>query len=690
MALPPGPALPSYPTLTLSVDDLPIAEPAKTTDATFHTGDPAVASAQYDRYKFEITPHTGVQRPEWAKQYLRTMPALPVDKYSNSRPQEAVTNHMKLDFKKINFDTQEIEASVTYSYDNRKNVDTLVLDIYGTPTPKTETSEARRAPIEVERVLVNGEPVKWSITKVCDHKPDALEIAIPKDKRTGEVQIGYKTTPSSQGLFWRKPEETYGKKYPMLFTQAEAIDGAHFIPGQHSPQVRMTYKVNVNSPDPALMVIGSSMTNPVSPTADGKYTMEMRHPVPLYLLGIAIGNFRCHEYDNRAGVYAEPCVLASAAMKFDRLPKILEKTEQILGPYQWVNYRPVLLTYSYPFGAMEHPCCSFLAGDNQDRIYVIIHELIHSWLGNWTTNCCWEELIWNEGFTTYVQSLVQRKILGEDMDAVIMNGTIKSALRSMKDFKEKNKLHNTKLCREHVEEVIDITAIPYAKGALFFMVLEKAMGTDKMMKFITDYSNDFALKSMSKDRFLGYLKEWLKNNNVTSDFDKFMTDNLIEEWLSGEGIGFPKNCPEIKSKLSEKINQVAEKVAKDEDISVEFAEFKAQEPLVLQNFYFALEGKVTKEQLIKLDETFRITESERNILILAGWAPLCASVNYLTDKTKEMIQYFIEKRQSVSYTKQIANYLIKTPEGVALLEKIYKESSLDAAINDLLKNTLYP
>lgn len=604
----------------------------------------------------------------WMLEFRKSMPALPVDNYSNARPAEAVTTRMQLDIGNIDFDKQVFQGKVSYDYKNLQcgHVDTICLDV---------------SKINIHQIEVNGRvlsPEQWAVKAVADYKPNALEIQIPRDLAHGVITISYETSPDAKGLYWRKPEQTDGKEFPMLFTQAQTIDGPSFVPGQHSPQIRLPYSVSIDTGNPNLMAIASATDNATAKSSDGKYQIEMPIAIPLYLLGIAIGNFDYHPYNERCGVYAEGCKLAAAAEKFQPLPDFITKAEEIFGPYNWKVYRPLLLTLAYPFGAMEHPCVSFLGGDCIDRLFVLAHELSHSWSGNWVTNGTWEEFFFNEGLTSYVEYCISRACISEDYAMMTASVNISDTKEEIRDFiksaEEPGKeslIENTKLCGKFIDGNFKVSSIPYGKGELFFMMLEKAMGQDVFHLFLKDYMSVFALKSVCRERFEAFLKLWVEKKGIASSGEAFMAEHKFEEWMTG--IEIPDNAPEIKSLLLDRIRAEADKVLANEELSEEINEFDG---VMLKTFLAMLSesGSMTHEKMRKLDARFHFTASE-NYVLLAGWACLCSKLMYLNEQTSEMIARFVINRNSKFYTSTIASALKDTEEGRKLLEKILIEGA---------------
>lgn len=59
-------------------------------------------------------------------------------------------------------------------------------------------------------------------------------------------------------------------------------------------------------------------------------------------------------------VWGEPEVVEQAAEEFSETHTMLEKAQEICGPYVWKIYDLLIMPPSFPFGGMENPCLTFV------------------------------------------------------------------------------------------------------------------------------------------------------------------------------------------------------------------------------------------------------------------------------------------------------------------------------------------
>lgn len=122
-----------------------------------------------------------------------------------------------------------------------------------------------------------------------EHIPEIgakLTIDLPT-KTSGKlnVSIVYKTAPTATGLQWMKPETTYGKKHPYVYSQCQAIHARSIVPCQDTASVKFTFNATVTHPPELTALLGGVRVS----SNNGTTVYEQTIPIPAYLLAIAVG-----------------------------------------------------------------------------------------------------------------------------------------------------------------------------------------------------------------------------------------------------------------------------------------------------------------------------------------------------------------------------------------------------------------
>lgn len=514
----------------------------------------------------------------------------PKDNHSFSNPNEAVIKKLTLNVI-LDFDKKVISGKASYKIENNNSTqiifDTKDLDIQKVTLGAKDEKTTFRIGEEVEHL---GKPLIVDITS-----------------QTEKVNIYYNTKPESEAVQWLSPQQTAGKTHPFLFTQGEAILTRTWIPIQDSPGIKITYNARIQLPDSLMAVM--SATNPQAKNEFGVYDFSMKQPIPPYLIALAAGNLEFRKLGKRTGVYAEPEMIEKAAFEFEDTEKMLETAESLYGPYAWEQYDIIVLPPSFPFGGMENPRLTFatptiITGD-KSLTSLIAHEMAHSWSGNLVTNSTWDDFWLNEGFTVYFELRIMEALYGKgysDMIALLGQQDLKESLEELPTDDTKLKLN---LIGRNPDD--GMTDIAYEKGCAFLRVLEQEAGREKFDAFLTKYFADHTFKTLNTEEFVFYLNENLITPNNL--------DINTNEWIYEPGI--PSNQIKI---TSDKFKLVEAELAKfmkgNEAKSLSTTDWSTHEWL---HFIRSLDDtKLTKEHMVKLDETFDFTNTT-NAEIACAW-----------------------------------------------------------------------
>ena len=569
-----------------------------------------------------------------------------VDYHSLSNPGEMKVTHLDLDLT-ADFDAKRLKGSVTLTFDKlAADASELVLDTRD---------------LDIQSVSANGESLAFTLDEADPELGAALRIQVPEG--INQVTVSYQTSPQASGVQWLTPAQTAGKQHPFLFTQAQAVHARSFIPLQDSPQVRVTYTAKIKTPEELLAVMSAS-NDPDTPR-DGEYDFTMPQPIPSYLIALAIGDLQFKAMGERTGVYAEPALLDAAAEEFEDTESMLEVTEQTYGAYSWDRYDLLILPPSFPFGGMENPRLSFItptviAGD-KSLVSLIAHELAHSWSGNTVTNATWRDLWLNEGFTTYLTYRIMEMVYGHDRyrkEAVLGYQDLTDDVAALP---ENDEILAIDLRGRNPDDVF--SNIPYEKGALFLRELEQKVGRAEFDKFLVDYFQHFAFKSITTDEFVAYL-----DKTLLADHADKLDKARIQEWIFTPGI--PAGAPVPTSDAFELIDQARSHFLAGE---VPASSINTQSWTVHEWLYFLnnMPEALTDAQLAALDEAFNLTQSSNNE-IAHSWLMIAVKNNY--EPAYERLYSYLVSIGRNKLVKPLYQALSQTEEGKAFAKKAFEEA----------------
>ncbi|KXK19761.1 MAG: M1 family metallopeptidase [Saprospiraceae bacterium] len=509
------------------------------------------------------------------------------DPHSFGDNSAARVRHLKLDLS-VDF-SQRLVSGFALLTIAKNGADTLFLD----------SNE-----LKIDSMKSKGQHVVFTIS--TPEKYLGSKIIIPLASVGDTVAIYYSASKDAVALQWLSPEQTYDKKYPFLYTQGQPNLTRSWIPVQDSPGIRFTYDATLRVPA-GLMALMSAV-NPQTPVKDGVYYFHMDEPIPAYLLVMAVGNLAFHAFDNRSGVYAEPGQLKAAVFEFSETPEMIRTAESLYGPYAWGRYDILVLPPAFPFGGMENPRLTFatptvIAGD-RSLANLIAHELAHSWSGNLVTNATWNDFWLNEGFTTYFERRIVEKVKNKDyadMNSIIGRNDLDIELADFGLDSQQSRLKQN-LNGENPDDAM--TDIPYEKGYLFLVLLERTFGREKMDDFLNGYFAHFKFNTITTEEFVKYLY---------SKFDAVQLDKIhTNDWIYKPGI--PDNAPVFESKMFEAVE-------KEEPALIGGTSRLAYKDWDFNQWLYFLrriKGKTGLNELNRLNESYHFLESQ-NTEILAIW-----------------------------------------------------------------------
>ncbi|KAF8839904.1 hypothetical protein BDN67DRAFT_1054580 [Paxillus ammoniavirescens] len=457
---------------------------------------------------------------------------------------------------------------------------------------------------EVDKVVFDTsdlkiESVEFSVGDAHVVMGSALNIVFRNPVNTEtegvRVKVSYSTTTNSKALQWLDPQQTQGKEHPYLFSQCQPIYARDLVPIQDTPSVKIRYTAQVTSVLPVLMsAIRISPPAEAFPRAEElgmkevTYEYEQPVPIPSYLLAIASGNvvYRAFAVPQgkswTSGVWAEPQLIDAAWQEFNEdTPKFLAAEEAITTDYKFGVYDLLVLPPSFPYGGMENACLTFvtptlLTGD-RTLVDVVVHEITHSWFGNGITHADASHFWLNEGWTTYIERVLQqslhtpahrgfsfligRKLLDDDLQ-----------LFQDRDTPKYQRLQIEFAKGENPDDAY--SSVPYEKGGNFILHLERVLGgLDVFLPYVKDYVTTFIGQSITTQQWKDHLFAYFSNQ---PEAIKALNEISWDEWFFGEGLTLPVTM-EYDMTLASESYALAQRWDESRDTEVSKTDFDASD-----------------------------------------------------------------------------------------------------------------
>ncbi len=556
---------------------------------------------------------------------------------------QGITETVELSLR-VDFASKRLEGSAVLRFREPLRGGPLDLDSRALEVTACADPETKRAlPFEVAA----GDAIRG----------ERIRVECPKGLAALEVR--YRTSPQASALQWLSPAQTAGKRHPYLFSQCQAIHARSIAPLQDTPAARIRYTAAIDVPAELTALMSANTTGETVTGARKVVRFEMPQPIPPYLLALAVGDVTSRDLSKRSRVWAEKEVVDAAAREFEDVEKMMLAAEALFGPYDWDRYDMLVMPPSFPYGGMENPRLTFLtptliAGD-KSLVDVVAHELAHSWTGNLVSNASANDFWLNEGFTVYAERRIQEAIWGADHTA------LKSALGRVELDNDVNRFGadspytklRTELAGVDPDEVFSL--VPYEKGYLFLVLLERTAGRAKFDEFLKAWLGRFRFQSVTTEDF---------EETIEKHLPGLLAKVGAREWIDGAGV--PANAPAFSAPRLDALRALAHawKEGKRPDV----AEAKKWDANEWHLFLRELPQALPMDDCAWLDSTFALTKAT-NMEVLVSWLTIAAASGYAParPRTREVLHSVGRMR----YLKPLYRALASRAETLAFAKETF-------------------
>ena len=378
---------------------------------------------------------------------------------------------------------------------------------------------------KIESITVNGKPVQNFTTRTGSFDIPAAALA-----PTSKIEINYVGAFNKEGVgFQRSIDPEDGAEY--FFTDFEPYDAHQFFPCFDQPDLKATYRVQVQAPKDWRAVSNELVESAKTEGAFTTTTFAKTKPFSTYLLFVGAGPFA--EWKDQLGETPIYLWARQSLAKHVDVSRIMETTKRGLAFFN--DY----FGYEYPFSkygqifipefgssGMENPGAITLnerfifRGPVPQSIYegrdsLILHEMAHMWFGDLVTMKWWNDLWLNESFASYMATIS----LDRAMNA---KGALLRSFNSKGWGYWQDQLVTTHPIETPVPDVRsakgNFDGITYAKGAASLQQLHFYVGEEGFREGIRRYFKDHAFKNTVREDFISAiakasnkdLKEWTR------------------------------------------------------------------------------------------------------------------------------------------------------------------------------------
>lgn len=301
------------------------------------------------------------------------------------------------------------------------------------------------------------------------------------------VSITYSGVPPTSGFGSFITSQHSGT--PILWTLSEPFGAMEWWPCKQDLNDKVNnIDVYITAPSNYVSVSNGLEKTQINNT-DGTKTTHFHHgyAIPAYLIAMAVTNYSV--YTQQAGTvpnqypiinYLYPESLAANLTNLDQTPLLLDFYESIITPYPFRNEKYGHAQFGWG-GGMEHTTVSFMGNFSRS---LIAHELAHQWFGDKVTCGSWKDIWLNEGFATYLASMVIEHFDGEAAFISDKNNMI-NIITSSND----GAIYLTDTEATNVNRIFS-SRLSYNKGAMVLNMLRFKLGNIAFFQGLKNYLND--------------------------------------------------------------------------------------------------------------------------------------------------------------------------------------------------------
>jgi aminopeptidase N len=344
---------------------------------------------------------------------------------------------------------------------------------------------------DVSFVTVNGEVATYR------RERGKLWVEFPRplleEGTTFSLTVGYAGQPEQVDSPYIHYANYLGLIFPgnnTFYTLSEPDGARYWFPANDHPLDKATFRTELTVPRGLAAIGNGHLVDSQLSTMPGggdatTFVWEHNYPMATYLALAAGGHYLRVEDVSPGGVplvyYYFPELEEEFTEAVDVTSEAIDWLSGLLGPYPFDSYGQA--SY-YAMGvSMEMQTMTLLSYQMLEE-RAVIHELAHSWFGNWVGLESWSDTWRKEGLATYMELLW----LARDDPAVLDE----LVAEMQEEVAEKG--HDYPLNQPPPDRLLSFDS--YNRGALLFHALHQEMGDDAFFAglrlYITRYGGDTA------------------------------------------------------------------------------------------------------------------------------------------------------------------------------------------------------
>ena len=336
-----------------------------------------------------------------------------------------------------------------------------------------------------------------------------------------EIEFEARKNQNGIGLY-REKCRAHSDKY-CWFTQFESTDARYAFPCHDEPGAKATFDIRVARTEGWKTLGNMPIVNTELVEGMEGWVWDIFQTTPKmspYLVAFAIQDFGSVSGDNNVTIWATQEHIDAGYAELVRIvsPQMISFLEITFG----IKFSlPKMDMVSVPnfgdivgmenWGLIFYDFDYLLYDDNNpddeakwNVLEIMAHELAHQWFGNLVTMNWWDQLWLNEGFATYLSHLVVANL----------DPTMKSwdrfVVDKMMGVMHQDARHNSWAISNPVTSIDDVDRkfgdISYSKGGALIRMMESFLGSDTLIRGLSEYLTDMSFMSALEEDLFTHLE----------------------------------------------------------------------------------------------------------------------------------------------------------------------------------------
>jgi aminopeptidase N len=488
-----------------------------------------------------------------------------------------------------------------------------------------------------------------------------LVIELPALKKSTEtINIEYVTSPSAPGLVWSNEPQTLGKHHPFLFSLPGPLEARSWIPLQDTPLARASFSAVIHT-DSDVLALMSAKNDPKAKHS-GEYSFKQSDAIPPSLITLAVGDLRFKELGPRTGIYAEKPLADAGAKEFADAEAMLRAGEKLFGTYRWDRFDIIVPPPSFPVAERGGPdealvSPTVITGDRSQES-VVAQALAQAWSGALVGDATWRDAWIGAGLAVYMKGRILEEVYGAQRAAAERAMELASLREELAQLDPDDQVLAADF--RHRDPGAVSRRAADEKAGLLFTYLEGKFGRERFDAFLKAYFDHFALKAITTDQFLGYLKD-----NLLDRYAGIVSSAQVAAWVMSPGV--PAEAPLPASNGLESVD-----AARSAWVAGRVAAKKLDTRgwLTPKWMYFLdrLPAPLRKDQMAELDQAFGFTRTA-NAEIAAEWLKVVIRSSYQPSYSR--LEQYLQSNGRQSLIEPLYVELMKTSAGATLARRVY-------------------